>query len=313
MLWAGLAGVAGGALAHAAAAAGGLGRARPARGAGLLGLGGTSPEELAAAFQRASGLGGDLGAAEAEWGAALGLAEGVRDPSLRRRGTAAALSNRGAIRLQAGDWTGAREDLKAAIAMDREEGQLNGATLNNLGNAEGAEGDWEGALERFREAAGLEKEMQPIALANLALGLFQVGRTTEAVAEARSLVRKDPAFWDMYAALASFLWASGDEKGAEAAWNDLCVAGGGEGGPAGETAAPLGALAGAGGSGTKRPVRAGAACELYAQGTGIVSGRWPPRAIAALDAFLKVSREGAGVGYDGQTIIVDFRTAAAGP
>jgi len=195
--------------------------------------------------------------------------------------------------------------------MDREEGLLNGATLNNLGNAEGAEGDWESALERFREASGLEKEMQPIALANLALGLFQIGRTAEAVAEARSLVRKDPAYWDMHAALASFLWASGDENGAEAAWNDLCVAGGGEGESAAETA-PLSAFSGAGSSGIKRPVRAGAACELYAQGTGIVSGRWPPRAIAALDAFLKVSREGAGVGYDGQTTIFDFRTAVAG-
>ena len=279
------------------------GATRPARAGGL--FGGTAPGELAAAFERASGLAGNLDAAEAEWGVALGLAEGVRDESLRRRGTAAALSNRGAIRLQAGNWAGAEDDLRAATVLDRQEGSLNGATLNNLGNAEGAMGNWDGALEHWKEASGLEKDMQPIALANLALGYFQVGRTGEAVAEARSLVRKDPAYWDMHAALASFLWASGDERGAEAAWNDLCVVGGDDRDAAPQSAAS-GAPSGTAASGIQRPVQTGAACELYAQGTGIVSGRWPPRAIAALDAFLKVSRRGDGVGYDGNPLSFDF-------
>jgi len=31
-----------------------------------------------------------------------------------------------------------------------------------------------------------------------------------------------------------------------------------------------------------------------------VQGRWPPRAVAALDAFLKVSREGQSLDYDKQ-------------
>jgi len=45
--------------------------------------------------------------------------------------------------------------------------------LNNLGNACGALGDWDEAMEKFKMAS-MDEEITPIALANLALALFQV-------------------------------------------------------------------------------------------------------------------------------------------
>lgn len=37
-----------------------------------------------------------------------------------------------------------------------------------------------------------------------------------------------------------------------------------------------------------------------------VKGRWPPRATAALDAFLSVSKSGIAKGYDGMIHQYDF-------
>lgn len=37
-----------------------------------------------------------------------------------------------------------------------------------------------------------------------------------------------------------------------------------------------------------------------------VKGRWPPRATAALDAFLSVSNSGVAKGYDGRVQQYDF-------
>ena len=40
-------------------------------------------------------------------------------------------------------------------------------------------------------------------------------------------------------------------------------------------------------------------CAMY-RNVGIVAPRWPPRCTAALDAFLKVRREGDAKDYDGE-------------
>ena len=45
-------------------------------------------------------------------------------------------------------------------------------TLNNLGNAEGALGNWDAAIADYLEASK-DRELQAIALANLALAQFQ--------------------------------------------------------------------------------------------------------------------------------------------
>lgn len=55
---------------------------------------------------------------------------------------------------------------------------------------------------------------------------------------------------------------------------------------------------------TPFPARAdGFGSTLYSRGMAIarVRNRWPPRATAALDAFLSVSSTGTALGYDMQT------------
>lgn len=46
-------------------------------------------------------------------------------------------------------------------------------------------------------------------------------------------------------------------------------------------------------------------CQIYST-TGRVSGRWPPRATAALDAFLSVKREGRAKTYAGEFFVIHF-------
>ncbi len=74
----------------------------------------------------------------------------------------------------------------------------------------------------------------------------------------------------MRAALAAFLWATGQSSAAEDAWESLQQSQGG-----------LGAA-------------------LYSKATAVsrVRGRWPPRATAALDAFLGLGDVGRAQGYD---------------
>lgn len=82
---------------------------------------------------------------------------------------------------------------------------------------------------------------------------------------------RDPAFMDMRAALVAFLWADGESAAAESEWEALQQSNGG-----------LGAA-------------------LYGRAAAVarVRNRWPPRATAALGAFLRLSERGSAEGYDG--------------
>jgi hypothetical protein len=84
----------------------------------------------------------------------------------------------------------------------------------------------------------------------------------------------------MRAALAAFLWASGEPAGAEGAWEEL-------------QESELGAA-------------------LYSREAAVarVRNRWPPRATAALAAFLALSDRGGATGYDGTVHEYAFPRAA---
>ena len=230
----------------------------------------------------------------------------------------AALANRGTARLQAGRWAEARDDLAAAVALDERAGRPPDAlTYNNWGNALGATGDWDGALKAFDVASRASPPgLAPIPRANAALALFELGRGDEAVRAARTLLRRDAEFWDMRCFVAAALWAAGREADAEAEWATLCSSGRGFGAresaerpgeddPTGlnysarlfaQQAAQISGVI----AGRVRDNGDSTPCALY-KSTARVAGRWPPRAAAALDAFLRLSREGAARGYDGQT------------
>ncbi|KAK3265962.1 hypothetical protein CYMTET_25388 [Cymbomonas tetramitiformis] len=188
---------------------------------------------------------------------------------------AAAWSNRGTLRLQLGRWEDANTDLQFAKELElRQNGEANSLLLNNLGNTQGAIGEWDRAIENYLSASK-DPSMSEIALANYALALFQIGESEAGLKEAQSLVRKDPNFWDMRAAVTAFLWGAGQEAAAEASWEDLKACGDG-----------LGAA-------------------LYSS-VDRVKGRWPPRATAALAAFLALERTGEAMDYDGEVKTYSF-------
>jgi len=231
-------------------------------------------------------------------------------------GNSAAVSNRGTARLQAGRLRDAREDLELAVQLDAAAGRRPDAlALNNLGNAMGACGDWTGAIEKFQEAAVADARLTAIARANQALAYFQTGDDVEALRTARALLRRDSEFWDMRALAASILWAQSEESAAESEWLQLCRSGRGFGAnrsaepQPGESTSQVAysarllqqqlALVTGVVAGTTRDNGSDTPCRLYSD-TSRVQARWPPRATAALDAFLRLKREGSAIDYDGK-------------
>lgn len=91
-------------------------------------------------------------------------------------------------------------------------------------------------------------------------------------------MRVDPGFLDMRCALTAFLWGCGREGDAEREWQGLQSA-----------AEGVGEM-------------------LYNRSNAVerVKSRWPPRATAALHAFIEVSRSGVAEDYDGITKVYDF-------
>mmetsp|Transcript_25082 Transcript_25082/g.79498 ORF Transcript_25082/g.79498 Transcript_25082/m.79498 type:complete len:334 (+) Transcript_25082:827-1828(+) len=224
--------------------------------------------ELSRAFQEAMDAGQDFDAADKAWTRCVELAPD----------NAPAWSNRGTLRLQFGKWEDARSDLQHARELEEGAGgEANALLLNNLGNSKGACGDWEGAKKDFL-AASQDASIESIALANLALASFQTGDAEGAVRVARQVLRRDPNFLDMQAALVAFMWGSGKEAEAEAEWNRLQQAGDGLGG------------------------------QLYGRSVAVarVAPRWPPRPAAALSAFLSLTREADALGYNGTRSVYKF-------
>mmetsp|Transcript_24796 Transcript_24796/g.47008 ORF Transcript_24796/g.47008 Transcript_24796/m.47008 type:complete len:358 (+) Transcript_24796:62-1135(+) len=239
----------------------------------------------------------DFDAAEEAWTRAVQLSPEV----------SASWSNRGTLKLQRGRWAEAAEDLQHALDLEEKQmgrSNVNSLVLNNLGNCKGALGDWDGAMSDYLEAAK-DPAMEEVARANYALALFQVtipklvqnevhiqipkspiipllvggpshtGDAARALKEAQQLLRKDPQFWDMRAASTAFLWAMGDEAGAEAEFEKLKGMGSG-----------LGAA-------------------MYSS-TDRVKARWPPRCTAALEAYFHLEREAEARDYNGEMRLFTF-------
>ena len=241
--------------------------------------------------------------AESAWSKAIELAPN----------NSAALSNRGTLRLQAGQWSAAIEDLQRSIEIDVKEGKTADASvLNNLGNAKGAVGDWESAMDDFLKASK-DDSMREIALANYALAAFETGMDELAVKTAQTILRKDPEFWDMRAALTAFHWGAGDLDKAEYEWQTLCTSGRGFGqSESAEGVRSFGDVAYASklleqqlkqqldiaAGVTEDELGNDTPCQLY-KTTDTVAGRWPPRPTAALDAYLRVKDVGQALDYDG--------------
>jgi hypothetical protein len=94
---------------------------------------------------------------------------------------------------------------------------------------------------------------------------------------------RDADFLDIRCALTAFLWADGQAAAAEDAWESL------------------------------QQSQEGLGAAIYSRSGAVarVRNRWPPRATAALQAFLQLSQEGSAQDYDMQVVKFDFPLAAA--
>lgn len=156
--------------------------------------------------------------------------------------------NRGVIMEALDRFDEAIADYKAVLAAAPDDP----AAFNNLGNAYAGLGDWEAAAENYGRATQLAPAFA-FARENRALALYQLGQDNAAIKEMRSLARKFPdSFPDVRAALTAALWEAGLQAEAEAEWQRC-------GDPRYRDRAWL------------RRER-----------------RWPPRLIAALEAFLDI-------------------------
>eukprot|EP00803_Ostreobium_quekettii_P002451 evm.model.scf_1487.2 EVM.evm.TU.scf_1487.2 scf_1487:6049-7728(+) len=238
-------------------------------------------------------------------------------------------ANRGTSRLQFGQWEDAKRDFDVALALSGE-APLDGSILNKRAAARGAMGDWEGAIEDLTEAVK-DPAVKSVAHSNLALAFFQVhlvraapfrhgglaccrtpmripwtrrstpprisrfhrprtrllpyeelnvdvGRETTALEQARFVTNFDPLNLEVRCALAAFLWCRGSEKAAIKQWEEMQGNGN-----------QLGAV-------------------LYSKDGAVqrVQGRWPPRATAALVAFLDRKKTGVAMDFNGQQQVYSF-------
>ena len=196
----------------------------------------TSPKIL---FEKAlqESKNGDFNQAEKDWN--FYLNENPND--------AAALSNRGNIRLALGDPEGAIKDQTKAIeilpedldpylnrgiaeeALQRWEDASRDyryilknnpkdvSALYNLGNVMGSMDNWIEAKKLFAQAASSNNAIA-MARSSEALAIYQLGDLDLAEKKIRILIRKYPLFADARAALSALLWSKGFSGEAESNW-----------------------------------------------------------------------------------------------
>ena len=160
---------------------------------------------------------------------------------------AAALSNRGNVRLVLGDAEGAIADQTLAMDLTPEEidPHLNRGTaeealqrwdeaaadylwilqrdpkeasaLYNLGNVRGSQQSWDDAATLYRDAS-LARPGFAMARSSEALARYQLEQLEDAERELRNLIRRYPMFADARAALSALLWKRGQGGEAESHW-----------------------------------------------------------------------------------------------
>ncbi len=180
---------------------------------------------------------GDFIQAEKDW--SLYLNENPND--------AAALSNRGNIRLALGDPQGAIRDQTMAIEISPEDldpylnrgiaeealqrweeaskdykyvlkkSPQDVSALYNLGNVMGSMDNWIEAKKLFSQAASSNNAIA-MARSSEALAIYQLGDLELAEKKIRILIRKYPLFADARAALSALLWKKGFSGEAESNW-----------------------------------------------------------------------------------------------
>jgi tetratricopeptide (TPR) repeat protein len=115
------------------------------------------------------------------------------------------------------DWSGALDDYNKAVDLwggGRGEG-VNPYVLTFRGNTLGRLNRYSEAIEDYEAASNLFNSQRDVARysdarANLALALYQEGRTEDAVKAMNDVIRKNPGYADMHVAIAADAWSQGN-------------------------------------------------------------------------------------------------------
>ena len=160
---------------------------------------------------------------------------------------AAALSNRGNVKLVIGDLEGSIDDQDKAISLNSDtvdpyinrgiaeealglwklakkdylyvisKDSTNSAALYNFANVEGSLSNWERARDLFSQAANFNPGFA-MARSSMALADYQLGNIDDSEKELKKLIRRYPTFADARAALTALNWSKGESGRAESNW-----------------------------------------------------------------------------------------------
>lgn len=115
------------------------------------------------------------------------------------------------------DWKAALVDYNKAVSLwgGGRGDDVNPYTLTFRGNTLGRLNRYEEAIEDYEAASNTFNSMRDVARysdarANMALALYQVGRTEESVKAMNDVIRKNPGYADMHVAIAADAWSKGD-------------------------------------------------------------------------------------------------------
>ena len=121
--------------------------------------------------------------------------------------------NRGIAEEALGLWSLAKKDYMFVISKDSE----NFSALYNLANVEGSLSNWEIARDLFSKAAKYNPGFA-MARSSIALADYQLGNLEESEKELKKLIRRYPTFADARAALTALNWSKGMIGQAESNW-----------------------------------------------------------------------------------------------
>ena len=121
--------------------------------------------------------------------------------------------NRGTAEEALQDWQAAAEDYLWILERD----PADASALYNLGNVRGSEEDWIAARALFGQAFAARPGFA-MARSSEALAAWQTGDLNWSEAELRKLIRRYPLFADARAALSGLLWRQGHTGEAESHW-----------------------------------------------------------------------------------------------
>ena len=121
--------------------------------------------------------------------------------------------NRGIAKEALGLWLEAKKDYMFVIAKNSE----NFSALYNLANVEGSLSNWETARDLFSKAAKYNTGFA-MARSSKALADYQLGNIDESEKELKNLIRRYPNFADARASLTALNWAKGFSGQAESNW-----------------------------------------------------------------------------------------------